>query len=239
MCYHNAIVAEGAEIGERYDSEFDDVGDYKPIYHEVGFSHGKRPVITAEHPNKIQLYNWGLIPFWTKSREESDKIRTYTLNAMSEKIFETPSYRSPIKSKRCLIPSTGFFEWREFKKKKYPYVIQLKDEQIFSMGGIYEEWVDKETGEIKHTFSIVTTAANPLMEKIHNIKKRMPLIFPKEIEREWLNPKLGKEEIAALMKPLDERHMSAHTISKLITSRKEYSNVPAITEQYQYPEISD
>lgn len=239
MCYHNAIAADGPELSERYDSYFDEIGDYKPIYHENGFSFTKRPVITAEQPDKIQLFNWGLIPFWTKSKDEAEKIKTYTLNAMSETVFEKPSFRAAIKSKRCLIPSTGFFEWREFKKKKYPYYIHLKDEKIFSMGGIYEEWVDKETGEIKHTYSIITTAANPLIEKIHNVKKRMPLIFIRENERTWLDEGLSKEQIIQLMRPLEEKHMEGKTISKLITSRTENSNVPEIISGQQYPELVD
>jgi putative SOS response-associated peptidase YedK len=165
------------------------------------------------------------------------KVRTQTLNAKSETVFEKPSYKFSIHKKRCMVVSTGFYEWQDCNKKKYPYFIRLKSSDIFALAGIYSHWVDKSTGELFRTFSILTTHANPLMARIHNLKERMPVILLPERERDWLNPDLTDEQIKTFFPGIDERLMDAYTISKLITSRTENSNVPAVQEKFSYPEL--
>ena len=113
----------------------------------------------------------------------------------------------------------------------------MREQEIFAMAGIYARWVDKTTGEIINTFSILTTAANPLMARIHNSKERMPVILPEENERDWLNTDLTDEQIKSFFPGIDERKMEAYTISKRITSRTESSNVPEVQEQFEYPEL--
>ena len=164
-------------------------------------------------------------------------MRTNTLNAKSETIFEKPSFRSSIGSKRCLLFVKGFYEWRDYNKKKYPYYIHLKNQSVFTFGGIYESWVNKSTGEIINSVSIITTEANPLMAEIHNSKKRMPLILNGAAMNKWIDPKIDKETITQLMKPFDESQMTAHTISKLITSRSENPNQEKVKEIFEYPEL--
>jgi putative SOS response-associated peptidase YedK len=105
------------------------------------------------------------------------------------------------------------------------------------LGGIYSSWENKSTGETESTFSIVTTRPNPLMGKIHNIKKRMPLIFTEKTENDWLRQDLNKNDIIDLMQPLDESLMSAHTIRKISPSNLDpYS--PKIVEAFEYPELA-
>jgi len=207
MCYHNSIAAGKIAIEKRYKAVFDEQVQHEPNAHEKGFDFRARPIITAESPGQIKLYHWGLIPSWTKSSVEAHKIRSYTLNAKAETIYEKPSFRSAIKTRRCLILSTGFFEWQEVNKKKIPYFIQLTTNDIFSMGGIYEEWIDHTSGEIVSSYSIITTAANSIMEEIHNVKKRMPLIFNRENEQKWLDLTLQPAEIKALMVPYPTHEM--------------------------------
>lgn len=105
------------------------------------------------------------------------------------------------------------------------------------MGGIYETWVNKETAEIWNTFSIITVEANPLMAKIHNIKKRMPFILSVENEKKWIDPDLSKEKIAAMILPFSEDGMEAWSISKRITDRHQNSNVQEVMEHHDYPEL--
>lgn len=237
MCYHNSLTKKAVEISSRFKAKIEPEIEFESIYHANGFSYPKWPVITSGEPDRIQLFSWGLIPFWVKTKEDALKFKVNTLNAKAETIFEKPSFKFSITKKRCLIPSTGFFEWRDFNKKKYPYFIHLKNEEIFSMGGIYETWVDKETGEICNTFSIVTTEANSLMAMVHNSKKRMPLILSGDYEAAWLDKSFKKDQIPELMKPFDETLMKAYTISKLITSRTEPSNVPEISQPFSYSEL--
>ena len=114
--------------------------------------------------------------------------------------------------KRCIVPSTGYFEWRHEEANKIPYYIYVKDEPIFSMAGIYDRWLDKDTGEEHKTFSIITTDTNSLTDYIDNTKHRMPAILTQEEEEKWLNPSLSKAEIASLLKPFDTEKMDAYVI---------------------------
>ena len=236
MCYHVKITSSVEELQNRFEVEYTENESPVAYHHVSGFGYPKIPVIASDEPNKIKLFQWGLVPIWTKSREDAKKNAINTLNARSETIFEKPSFRS-IKKKRCLVLVNGFYEWRDYNKKKYPYYIHLPNEEPFAMGGIYENWADKETGEIFNTFSIVTLEANPLMAKIHNSKLRMPLILPKETERLWLEPNVDEVYLKGLFKQYPADGMQAHTISKLITSRTESSNQPKITEEEVYVEL--
>jgi putative SOS response-associated peptidase YedK len=241
MCYHKQDKALKEELEQRYMAILRDIS-YEPSYYENGFDFKASPVITAERPMEFQMMNWGLIPWWTKSSADAQQIRMRTLNCISEEMFEKSSFRDSIKDgKRCLIPCTGFYEWRWFKggKVKYPYFVYQKVEPIFSIAGIYSRWVDKSTGEEMNTYSVLTTRANKLMEKIHNSKKRMPVILPQEFEGDWLNPNLTPEDVMALCEPAKEGQLEAHTISKMITDRRvEDKNVPSISQPFEYPELA-
>lgn len=227
------------ELVMRYQSSVRE--DYMRYYYENGFDHLPSPVISQQRPKEFQMMSWGLIPWWVKSKAEADQIRVRTLNAISEEAFEKPAFRDSIQNSRCLVPCTGFFEWRWFKggKIKYPYFIYLPSEPIFSLAGVCSEWTDKQTGEVLQTYAVLTTRANSLMEKIHNSKLRMPVILPREFERDWLNPNLTKDDVLAFCQPYDAAKMKAHTISKMITDRKmEDKNIPAISKPFEYPELA-
>jgi putative SOS response-associated peptidase YedK len=235
MCYHYSLTKKQEEILRMIQAEWEQ--PFEPVYHTTGFGFPQMPVITSNAPTKVQLFNWGLIPHWVKSIDEADKIRTQTLNARSESIFEKPAFRSYTKN-RCIVLADGFYEWMEYKKKKYPHYVHLEGEELFGFAGLYAAWTDKETGELLNTFTILTTDANPLMAKIHNTKQRMPVILPKEEWKHWLDPLLSKEQMQQMLLPCDERKMEARTISKLITTRGADTNVPDIKEPYQYAELA-
>jgi len=194
-------------------------------------------VITNENPKQIQLFTWGLIPFWVKDKKTAEEIRLKTMNARSESIFEKPSFRHAAEQKHCLVLADGFFEWQEYQGKNYPYYIRLKNHEPFAMAGLWETWLDKETSEELRTYSVITTKANPLMEKIHNKKKRMPVILRREDEGEWVGTSLNKESMQALLVPFDEQEMEAFTISRLITLKQKNPNVPEVLQPFTYPEL--
>lgn len=212
MCFHNSMSAKAVKLAARYGRKSDIIEIAQDIineqYHVNAFNFPKCPVITSSE--EIQVFNWGLIPFWTKTEEDAEEIRKMTLNARADTIFEKPSFREPIMKKRCIVPSTGYFEWRHEGSKKIPYFIYLKNEEIFSMAGIYDTWLDKSTGVEHTTFSITTTDTNPLTDYIHNTKHRMPAILSKEDEEKWLEPDLSKSEITSLLKPYNAGLMDAY-----------------------------
>lgn len=215
MCFHNSMSKKAQQLAARYGRKPDIIEIAQDIineqYHVNAFNFPKYPIITIS--DEVQVFNWGLIPFWVKTEEDADEIKRMTLNARADTIFEKPSFREPIIKKRCIVPSTGYFEWRHEGNKKIPYYIYLKDEEIFSMAGIYDTWLDKATGVEHSTFSIITTDTNPLTDYIHNTKHRMPAILSKEDEKKWLEPDLPKVEIATLLKPYNVDLMDAYVIS--------------------------
>lgn len=205
---------------------------YKEIleenYHVNAFSHPLYPIVTDS--DELQAFHWGLIPFWVKTEEQAKDMENMTINAKADTIFEKPSFRNPIISRRCIVPSTGFFEWHHDNTKKTPYFIQVKDEDIFSMAGIYDIWNNPVTGEAYHSFSIITTEANSLMSFVHNAKKRMPVILSPEDEQKWLDSNLNKEDIKGLLKPFDADKMNAYAINNdfLKKNPKDKSIVEAV-----------
>jgi putative SOS response-associated peptidase YedK len=238
VCYHNSISKNGDALKTRYKAGFPDEAFFQPVHHASGFELGIWPIVFGSSPGEILLLNWGLIPGWAKDLVQALEIRTKTLNARAETVFEKPAFSSPITNKRCLVPSTGFFEWLSAGKKKYPHFVFLPSNEIFSMGGIWEEWVDKSTGEVMKTFSILTTEANPLMQRIHNVKKRMPLILGKDAEREWLREDLSNKEILDLCVPYPQEEMEAYPVSRLLSARDRNTNVPEVKEKAEYPELA-
>ena len=195
-------------------------------YHVSAFTNPEFPIITSDP--EVQVYNWGLIPFWTRSETDAAQIRTKTYNARSESIFQKPSFRSSIRSCRCIVPSTGFFDWRHEDGKKIPYFIFVKDEPIFSLAGIYAGWKNSLNGQEIYTFSIITTPANELMSCIHNTNFRMPAILHPDEEEKWLYPQLKDEEITALLRPFDDEFMDAYIIRNDFLHKE--SHDPSIIE---------
>ena len=153
----------------------------KGVYN--GFSHPKVSSITDENPNSLSDLQWGLIPSWAKSED----IKKYTLNAREETLDEKPSFKN---AKRCVIFSDGFYEWKWLDakgKRKQKYLIEYPESVLFGLAGLYDQWIDKKTGEIIKSCSIVTTSAEGIMKEIHNSKLRMPVTLDDNQLSKWLN----------------------------------------------------
>lgn len=236
MCYRYSVPGPDLLV-KRFSALFLENIPFKRQYHASGFDLPKLPVITNDQPTQIQLFTWGLIPFWVKNKKTAEEVRLKTMNARAESIFEKPSFRHAAEQNHCLILADGFFEWQEYEGKNYPYYIRLQNHEPFAMAGLWDTWKDPETVEVLQTYSVITTKANPLMEQIHNKKKRMPVILPKDHERDWIDPSVNKQAAEAMLVPYDEKLMEAFTISRLITSRQRNPNVPAVSQPFTYPEL--
>src|ERR1041385_4187722 len=161
MCYNVAYMERRAKmLALRYRDVLPrewkpgDLQEELPLFYFVsGFSHPRLPIVKHDG---IFLFEWGLIPFWVKDPQSAKDMQIRTLNAVGETVFDKPSFRKSIVSQRCLLGINGFYEWREVNKAKHPYYIRVKSAEIFSLGCVYESWVDKSTGEIRNTFSILT-----------------------------------------------------------------------------------
>jgi putative SOS response-associated peptidase YedK len=210
------------------------------FFHVSGFQHPKLLIYTNESFEMPVVASWGLIPFWVKNNKQQLDIWNKTINARGESIFEKPSFRTSAKSKRCIIYIDGFFEHHHFKGNTYPFFIQRIDEEPIVLAGLWDEWTNRESGELVNSFTIVTTKANSLMSKIHNNPKlkepRMPLILEEEMADSWLN---GSETvIKKMIVPASDGILKAHTVRKL-RGKNAVGNSPEAIEEFIYPELKD
>lgn len=243
MCYHYSIAKTAEEISRTYKIGFKHSGiDPEPLfYHANGFDHPHLPVVYQDdisHDLKLEFMQWGLVPGWVKGEEQALKMRSAMLNARSETVDLKPGFRAAFRYRPCLVPASGYFEWMHYQGKKYPFHIFLTDRDIFSFAGIWEEWVNHGTGEILRSFSLITCPANELTARIHNTKKRMPVILEPECEPRWLDTDRAKQDRKKLLEPLTAGKMDACSIGRLITSRDKESNVPEVIGRHDYPELN-
>ncbi|MHB1920832.1 MAG: SOS response-associated peptidase [Chitinophagaceae bacterium] len=240
MCNKKALDCDNAQLAARYQRAFKN-GMPDPSAHrylENAFNHDRSAVITSGEPEFLQSAHWGLIPSWCRDRSAALVIRDRTINARSETMLELPSFRVPARRQRCLVPATGFYEYMQGPaQKKYPFYIFLPGERIFSFAGLWDQWTDRTTGEILQTYTILTVPANGMMSRIHNSGKRMPLILPREREEAWIRQDLSTDDIQSFCCSYPEEKMTAHTISRLISSRKDDPDQPAVQQPYPYPEL--
>lgn len=239
MCYYNSLVApKGATITlSGTTKQLDPIN--RPL--QSGFSYHNWPIVKGSTENfTIENAHWELIAPWVKTTQEAQAGREKfnTLNATAERLLESKLFKPAALNNRCLVLSSGFYEWRHYKpagaKKEiaYPYFITIKEQPLFYMAGIFQPWTDKETGETMDTFSIVTTKANAFMEQIHNKKKRMPTILNTTQAVEWLAPNLSENKIMELStSSIDANQLSAYTLDK---SFRTASNP---MEAFTYPEL--
>ncbi len=169
------------------------------------------PVIVKNSPKKVVNMRWGLLPPWITK----DESKYAMINTRAETIDQKPYFKSAFKNCRCLIPATGFYEWRKDPLNKIPFYIHLKNNNYFSFAGIYSIWNDPKGYEV-YTCSIITTQANELMESIHD---RMPVILSKKEEDIWLDKSIDNtDSLKALLNSYPSLEMEAYQISTRVNS---------------------
>jgi len=177
-----------------------------PLEQTSAFARPAWPVVTTADPEHISVLRWGLLPRFITTEEEAKEFlrKAPTFNAISEEVATKRTFKNAYeKGQRCLIPVTAFHEWQHQGKQKIPYTIGLRDAEIFCLGGLWEHSAGMDT------YTVLTTAANPLMARIHNTKQRQPVIIPAEHWEAWLSPDLSAEQVAALCKAVPEESMVA------------------------------
>ena len=219
-----------------------------------GFAYPLWPVIKPVESGadfQVTMMHWEFIPSYIRTTEGLLHFRKggfnpktgrkdfphNTLNAIGEEVLNKPTYKEAALKRRCLVLTSGFYEWRHFsppggKDTAYPYYVTVKEKEYFFMAGIYNPWVDQESGEVVDSFAILTTAANPLMAQIHNKKKRMPVILPEEEAHEWIQDDITIERLQALASyQLPSEALLSHTI------RKDFRMIEEPRESFEYNEL--
>ena len=198
MCGRYIIVSKIEKIEKRFGVSGGQLqAEFEPNHNVAPGDHV--PVITQEKPDQIQLYRFGLRPFWSKkpmylinARSEGDHNKENDVNYKGALgIKDKPSFRKPFRSQRCLIPANAFIEGTTKERLSKPYVVYPieKNERPFAFAGIYDHYVDKETGEITSSFSILTSVSTPLLQKIPHHRSPVILDSP-TAEQQWLNSEL-------------------------------------------------
>ena len=185
MCFNISVNSSKKKIEDAFNAQFDLGYEFIPNDSFNGFTNPKIPVITNENPNKIQMCDWGLIPYWIIDEVKASNIKNKTLNARSETLEKKPSFKNLIGKKHCLVIVDGFYEWRHEGKNKIKHHIYFNNKELFAFAGLWDRWVNKMTGEIISSFSIITQKASGIMEHIHNSKLRQPIIIDKRNRDKW------------------------------------------------------
>ncbi|MCB4800242.1 SOS response-associated peptidase [Neotamlana laminarinivorans] len=242
MCFHTTTTAKTNTLEKHFKVKLSSenlrqIFD-KPQYHLNGFSHPNMLVIPQQNKEVFAPGVWGIVP----SDKPSNQILDYYkgavkygggLNARSEKLTSHFIYKEAIHQQRCIIPVTGFFEPHDHNKKKYPVFIKDKKEQPLALAGIYTV-IDTYI-----TFAIITKEASPLLTKVHNLKKRQPLMLDQELANQWLQPNLNENDITDITKyNYPDSHLKAYTVSKDLFSPKVDSNYKEISDEVQYEGVN-
>ncbi|MFM1933054.1 MAG: hypothetical protein RL226_2357 [Bacteroidota bacterium] len=221
MCGRYVTVSTLKTIEKRFN-----VKTARPDQYVVNtnISHGTlAPVIASNLPGEVQFMQFGFTPNWAQkqfyminARAEGDHNSAddpqYT-GAMG--IINKPMFRQSIRSKRCLVIADAFIEGPKKEKLDKPYLVHLRNkERPFALAGIWDEWVNKETGAVVHSFAIITTVANDLMLRIGH--HRSPVILKREQEQDWINPELALSDVTSMLLPHDAGKMNAYPIGSAI-----------------------
>ncbi len=225
MCGRYITIKKIQEIERRFGVI---AGSIKQLLSNVNVSVGDfAPVVASNKPTELQLFQFGLTPFWAKkkmyvfnARSEGDFNKendpTYT---GAKGILQKPMFRKPIRSQRCLVIADAVIEGSKEKRLNEPFLIYPSDsKESFAMAGIWDEWVNKETGELSHSFSIITTTANDLLQKVGH--HRSPVILDRGDEKAWLDPTTDISDITALLRHFPPHSFNAYPISNAIKSPK-------------------
>ncbi len=219
MCGRYTFISPTPGVEQRFEAGFD-----QPLAATYNAAPSQAlPVITNHAPGRIQLLNWGLVPAWTRELKQAPR----PINARAETLAEKPSFRQLLQRRRCLVLADSFYEWEQAAGRgKVPHRILRHDEQPFAFAGLWDEWADRQTGEVVPTFTIITTEPNELMARLHN---RMPVILPdRAAELAWLDDHEKAAGHQALLRPLPDGILKEYTVTTRVNSPAH--NDPAVLE---------
>ncbi|WP_462280899.1 SOS response-associated peptidase [Salinivirga cyanobacteriivorans] len=222
MCGRFILAQKIEKLGERFNVTIPDDMVFEPAFNIAPGDWA--PVIASNTPDQLQMFRFGLTPFWAKkpmylfnARSEGDRNKANDPHYSGSKdIINKPSFRKPIRTQRCLVPADAFIEGTTKEGLKKPYVIYLKNKvRPFAFAGIWDEWKDEQAGKTILSFSIITTTANALLQKLPH--HRSPVILSQSDELRWLNPGTPLSSITQMLRPYNAELMNAYPIDNKIS----------------------
>jgi putative SOS response-associated peptidase YedK len=164
------------------------------------------------HRRSLATLKWGLVPHWARDKH----IRASTFNARAETVTQKPFFRDPIKSRRCIIPASGFYEWQTQGDKKQPYYIARADQQPLALAGLWDLWEDQATGDTIESCTIITVPATHRMAEIH---ERMPAVLEVDVFDVWLDPEFRETHVLQdLLRTTGDDVLDMYPVSSYVNS---------------------
>jgi len=199
-------LGKGREALKKYFGAHNDL-DWDPRYNIAPTQDIATVRQDPREPQRVvSLMRWGLVPAWAKDSKSAARM----INARCETAADLPAFRDALRSRRCLIPADGFYEWQKLGKSRQPYCFSRHDGGIFAFAGLWERWKTPE-GSVLETCSILTTAANDLVREVHD---RMPVILPPDAYDLWLDPAFNQRDaVLDLLKPLPSDALKKYPVS--------------------------
>jgi putative SOS response-associated peptidase YedK len=181
MCGRFTITRrDGNSLAVELGVPADSFVDYRPRYNVAPTQ--KHFVVRIKYENREVIpATWGLV----RSGSKDSSMAAKTINARSETIETRGAFRDAFHKRRCVVPADGFFEWTGPKTARQPTWFHREDSRLILFAGLYEAW-QRERGVWETTFTILTTAANALLESYHD---RMPVILADRDADDWMDPR--------------------------------------------------
>lgn len=208
MCGRYNLITDARALVDFFS--LDNSLEIQPRYN-IAPSQGVPAVRQKGEGREISLLHWGLIPHWAKDK----KIGYRMINARAETVADKPSFRAAFRRRRCLVPATGFYEWRAVTGGKQPYNIQVGEGKLFAFAGLWESWKGMD-GEVLESCTIIVTEANEVIRPIH---ERMPVILDPADYAAWLDPGLhDRTVLQSLLGPCPPGWINCYPVSPRVGS---------------------
>lgn len=240
MCLHLSLTKSKKDIEIKSKMIFNDTLSFQPYYHFNGWETKKLAIVKQDDPELIELATWGVLPTaYDITKRKEFLIKTNTLNATKERLFESNLFSQFIKWQKCIILADGLFEphTAEGIKNKIPYYFKEKNHDLIAFAGVYSV-IDENAEYPIYSASIITTEANSMFKEVHNKPNklgsyRMPLILDPLNYWEWLHTS-DEVKIKELLNTFTSQEIVTYPVSTDVFSNKKDSNIPSILDEVQY-----
>jgi len=225
MCGRYRLSRRKQAVAEYFESASEEE-EWSPRYNIAP----TQPVVTVRQTGAsriLSMMRWGLVPSWASDISIGSRL----INGRSETVLERPAFRDSFRTRRCLIPADGFYEWKKTGKQRQPFHFGMKDNALFAFAGVWDRW-RSPAGQVLESCSILTTAPNKLLADVHD---RMPVILPRLHYQTWLTaPAAEAERLAELLVPFDASLMRRYAVSALVN--KPQNEMPECAVEVPNPE---
>ena len=211
MCGRFSLHTPDSQVREAFNLEHMEPFGLKPRYN-IAPSQDIPIIRDTETSREMAMAKWGLVPHWSKE----PKTKYSTINARVESVAEKPTYRTPFKRRRCLIPADGFYEWKVVSGHKIPHHIRMKDGGVFAFAGLWDRW--ESESQTVDSCTIIVMPSNEIMRPIH---ERMPAIIAPACYDWWLDARItDKQEIMQHLNSAPSSQLTAYPVSTWVNVQK-------------------